>query len=316
MSRIFRFVRRLFLKYDVFVSYSQEDREWVAELASALRSRGFRVFFDRWSIQPGASWLDELRAGLEKSKAGIVVLSPSAVKSEWVSAELAALLMQAGSRSSPLIPILYRDVKLPEPLASFQSIDFRDTTDEARAQALESLSRALMPRRISLLQAALLFLVVPLLSVVVVKAFASRHSDAATLSRLREVQDAVQLIEARCQIPDGPCLALYQGERSYPESGGVGVTDRWQDGFLKWREFYEEGRMVARDEYRYENGEVFEKVRWYFDEGQGVFLVDHFSQDGLLIRKRDCPDGPENPCQVRVVPMRSPLPPTCLLMYR
>ena len=76
------------------------------------------------------------------------------------------------------------------------------------------------------------------------------------------------------------------------------------------------GRLVARDEFRYDDIIVFEKVRTYFDEDQRVFLIDHFTQDGLLTKKRDCPSGPEQPCEIRVVEMRSPLPPPSLMFYR
>jgi hypothetical protein len=54
-------------KYDLFISYSSRDREFVQTLASDLKARSLEVWFDHWEMRPG----DRLRSRINE---GIAVL--------------------------------------------------------------------------------------------------------------------------------------------------------------------------------------------------------------------------------------------------
>ncbi len=49
--------------YDVFLSYSPQDKPRVQALAEKLRDSGLRVFFDDWKIRPG----DDINLTIERS---------------------------------------------------------------------------------------------------------------------------------------------------------------------------------------------------------------------------------------------------------
>jgi hypothetical protein len=71
---------------EVFISYSQKDRELVAPVAARLSELGVDVWFDR-DISAGESFGAVIRAKLKEAKAIIVCWSPEAVQSQWVDAE-------------------------------------------------------------------------------------------------------------------------------------------------------------------------------------------------------------------------------------
>ena len=62
------------MNYDIFLSYSRQDRDWVIELANALRKKGLRVF-DETEIKPGELVAEEMEEGLKESKYIIPIIS-------------------------------------------------------------------------------------------------------------------------------------------------------------------------------------------------------------------------------------------------
>jgi len=108
----------------VFVSYSHDDIVAVQRLHSDLVAAGFDIWIDEKLKAGISSWLKEIERQIEQSNAVIVVLSPSAKKSEWVAREL----LYATTHEVPIIPILHKgDEKLSIPLLliATQYIDMR-----------------------------------------------------------------------------------------------------------------------------------------------------------------------------------------------
>ena len=66
------------MKYDFFLSYSNQDREWAFSLGSILRKKRFKVF-DFTSVKPGEPLADELEGGLRESRYVIMVVSKDSV---------------------------------------------------------------------------------------------------------------------------------------------------------------------------------------------------------------------------------------------
>lgn len=71
---------------EVFISYSQKERERVAPIAARLAELGVEAWFDR-EISAGESFGRVIREKLKEAKAVLVCWSPEAIQSQWVDAE-------------------------------------------------------------------------------------------------------------------------------------------------------------------------------------------------------------------------------------
>jgi hypothetical protein len=141
----------------------------------------------------------------------------------------------------------------------------------------------------------------------------SRVSLATLQSEQQRVQEIDKRVHDLQRPPEIGTDGQYQREQPHVDGVVRIATDIWESGRLRYRDFFDANRLVARDEFRYQDGLIVEKIRSYFDADQRVFLIDYFGPDGVLIRKRFCPEGPERPCEVRVTTMRSKLPPMMTL---
>lgn len=109
----------------VFISYSRRDSEFVTRLAADLDRQVAGVWFDQSDILPGQKWREQLMDGIRQCKALVLVVSPDAVKSQYVREEVGL----AQSLGKTIIPILYRRARtagsLAELLVETQFIDLR-----------------------------------------------------------------------------------------------------------------------------------------------------------------------------------------------
>lgn len=93
--------------WDVFVCYAFEDREAVARpLATALRERGLRVWFDEMELRVGDRLRRKIDDGLGKCRYGIVVLSQAFFSKHFARIELDGLSNEIGPPHS--IPVTIR----------------------------------------------------------------------------------------------------------------------------------------------------------------------------------------------------------------
>ena len=121
----------------VFISYAREDEKFVLRFASELRTRGISIWLDQWDISPGADWDQSIDRALRESERFIVILSPAAVSSRQVRAEIQAAIDTAKA----VFPVLYKDCEVPRVIRLYQFLDFRD--DHECSQTLERLTEAL-----------------------------------------------------------------------------------------------------------------------------------------------------------------------------
>jgi hypothetical protein len=91
--------------YDVFLSYSLKDRDWVIGLIKALSQRIFRVWSDMEAIRPGDSLILSIDEGIRNSKSIIPVITPESVRSSFQAAEIGSAL----ALKKMLIPIVLKD---------------------------------------------------------------------------------------------------------------------------------------------------------------------------------------------------------------
>lgn len=107
----------------VFISYAREDEAFVLRLAGALKSRGIPIWLDQWDIPPGADWDRTIDQALRESEKVIAVLSPEAVASRQVRAEIQSAVT---AEEKAVFPVLYKDCEVPRILRLYHFSDFRE----------------------------------------------------------------------------------------------------------------------------------------------------------------------------------------------
>jgi hypothetical protein len=91
-------------EWDIFLSYARIDGHETGDaLRQQLEALGVRVWFDEITISPGKSQALQMDKGLQKARAGVVLLTPAYVAGRfWTERELGALLGK-----ETLIPVLH-----------------------------------------------------------------------------------------------------------------------------------------------------------------------------------------------------------------
>jgi hypothetical protein len=121
------------------LSYGPTDGDWADRLKTALEERGLKIWLDREQIRPGNSIVADLEAGLEICKSYVLVVSPEAIRSQWVSEEYHRAVTRAKEKDRPLqvIPVILGKAELPGFLSTRNWVEFLDdTTFEANLERL------------------------------------------------------------------------------------------------------------------------------------------------------------------------------------
>ena len=105
---------------DIFLSYTEKDRDTARRVASALESVGWNVWWDR-RIPAGETWRSVLEKALENMRCMVVLWSSRSIESEWVYEEATE-----GRRQGKLVPVLIEAVRPP---AGFREIQAADLTN-------------------------------------------------------------------------------------------------------------------------------------------------------------------------------------------
>jgi serine/threonine protein kinase len=104
----------------VFISYSRQNVEIARQLAKSLQENNVNIWFDEISIQAGETWEPAIRRGIMACDKFIVILSPDAIDSEYVQAEID----YAKEKKKTIIPLLHRSCDIPLNIRLLQYIDF------------------------------------------------------------------------------------------------------------------------------------------------------------------------------------------------
>lgn len=124
------------MTHDVFISYSHQDSESMAQVRNFLRENGLDVWTDE-GIEPGtSSWKQAIENALLNTKSLIVLFSPDSTDSKWVRSELDF----AELHKVQIFSLLVRGEEVdsvPFGYATHQWIDFRESNE--RQVALERL---------------------------------------------------------------------------------------------------------------------------------------------------------------------------------
>jgi hypothetical protein len=115
------------LKYDVFLSYSSADRDWVRTVYEFLIDKGYRVCFDEVDFPPGCYIPTAIADAVSGSEKVIAIVSPNYVNSGWTELEYVLSITQIMNKEAPedsLLPILYKPCKMPLALKRFKYINY------------------------------------------------------------------------------------------------------------------------------------------------------------------------------------------------
>lgn len=104
----------------IFISYCQSEGDFAFRLMTELEKQGWDTWIDKHRLRGGADWSDEIDAGIREALAMVVVMSPDAKSSEYVTYEWSC----AVGAGVPLIPILLKKTELHPRLARYQYLDF------------------------------------------------------------------------------------------------------------------------------------------------------------------------------------------------
>ena len=117
------------LMTQVFISYSERDREAMEKIRNSLRRESLTVWTNTTDIQTGEDFQSAIDRGIEQTDNLVYLVSPDSVQSEYVRKELDYAL----SLHKRIIPILVRETppdSLPNALQGVQYIDLTDNVKE------------------------------------------------------------------------------------------------------------------------------------------------------------------------------------------
>src|ERR1700722_8540469 len=105
------------MRQDVFVSYSQSDRDCALNLVAHLETRGIKVWVAPRDIAPSADWAAEIIEAISTSRLMLLVFSAACNESPQVRREVE----RAVHRHLPILPVRIEDVLPTKSLEYFLS---------------------------------------------------------------------------------------------------------------------------------------------------------------------------------------------------
>jgi hypothetical protein len=127
--------------YHAFLSHNGAQKDWTRRVAEKLRENGLSVFFDEDSIELGDDIAKAIEEGLQSSRHVLLVLSPAALKSDWVALEYSCIIYKDPSAAKrTLIPIMREHCDIPLML---RRIKYLDACNENFEQHIAALIKAI-----------------------------------------------------------------------------------------------------------------------------------------------------------------------------
>src|SRR5271166_6195772 len=75
-------------KYDVFISFSSEDKQWVHDvLLKRIEAERFRALVYDRDFTPGAFIIKEIERGVQQCRKTLLILTRAYIESDWCEIE-------------------------------------------------------------------------------------------------------------------------------------------------------------------------------------------------------------------------------------
>lgn len=134
---------------DVFLSYSHRDTEIMRRVRESLRAADFKVWNDDTDeISPGTpSWENQIETAIKDAKCVVVLFSPNAMQSKWVSREL----LYAQRLNLPIFPLLAEGEprqSVPFGFTAFQYVDIRRDYENGINKLVRAIERLTYQREV------------------------------------------------------------------------------------------------------------------------------------------------------------------------
>jgi|GEM_PF-921645 len=100
-------------KYDLFISYAKEDKQFASELFGAFTNQGIKTWYDEESLEVGDKILNSIEYGLRNSRYGLLLISKYYLEKAWTKNEMDILVRQHIEDKKQLFPI-WRNVTKDE----------------------------------------------------------------------------------------------------------------------------------------------------------------------------------------------------------
>ncbi|WP_421853452.1 toll/interleukin-1 receptor domain-containing protein [Oricola sp.] len=99
----------------VFLSYSSDDAAEADLVASSIRARGNRVFFDKTDLPPGQSYEDQIEAAINEASVFVFLISPSSISAgRFTLTELGIARKKWPSAKGNVLPVLIRPAPIED----------------------------------------------------------------------------------------------------------------------------------------------------------------------------------------------------------
>jgi len=102
------------MKSKVFISHAASDESLVSLLAEQLEQAGLEVLNPYEAIVPGENWAELVARDLEKSDFMVIVITPGAIKSEWLRNDISYALSSKKFRDRLVTVFVGPDVEAPD----------------------------------------------------------------------------------------------------------------------------------------------------------------------------------------------------------
>lgn len=127
----------------VFLSYSNNDRDFADRLFSKVQELDASLFLDSLNLSPGEHILSAMRSRIAAADVLVLLLSPHALESQWVQRELEyAVSKELRQRSITIVLLKVRPCRVPQYLQSSTIIDATRDFDRAVAKLASLLKTA------------------------------------------------------------------------------------------------------------------------------------------------------------------------------
>lgn len=120
---------------DFFVCHAHEDGDFAELLKMKIEQAGYTAWVDTERLQAGKDWRVEIDDGIRDCCALIVIMSPNARKSEYVTYEWAF----AWGGGVSVLPIIIKSTPLHPRLETLQYLDFTNRLSRPWDKLLEVL---------------------------------------------------------------------------------------------------------------------------------------------------------------------------------
>lgn len=104
----------------IFISHTHDDSDFAELLKLRLEKEEIDAWIDTERLKIGQDWREEIDQSITDSLAVIVIMTPEARKSEYVTYEWA----YAWGKTTPIFPIMLKQTQLHPRLESLQYLDF------------------------------------------------------------------------------------------------------------------------------------------------------------------------------------------------